>query len=396
MDLLKKIEGVKKHLAEEKIDGWLIYDFQGMNPLARDFLEISSDAHITRRYFYWIPKEGSPIKIVPFIESHILDHLPGEKKVFLEWEVLHAALKEVLQGKKVVAMEYSSKCALPYVSKVDAGTIDLVRECGVEVVSSASFLQHYSCVWDDFMLKSHELAAKVLEDAVDATWSHIAACLKENISITEYEVSQFILGQIHKAGCIMDGEPICAFNENSANPHYGPSKEGSKVLQKGDLILIDLWCKKKEERSVYADITRIAVAGKKLPEEIAKVFKIVRLAQKTATDFIQEKLDKKQIVKGFEADRACRKVIEDAGFGKYFTHRTGHNIHINAHGPGAHLDSLETLDDRPLIAKTCFSIEPGIYLPGKFGIRLEYDVYIKEDGKLVITGGIQEEAATLA
>jgi Xaa-Pro aminopeptidase len=233
-------------------------------------------------------------------------------------------------------------------------------------------------------------AAKVLDETAAKTWNWIGQELNAGRKLSEYEVQQFILNEIHKNGCIMDSEPIVGVNGNSANPHYAPSKEKSQPIKKGDFILIDLWCRQKEEDSVYADITRVAVAAEKPSARQQQVFEIVRRAQKAATDFVRDKFAKNDAVKGFEVDQISRSVIEEAGFGEFFTHRTGHNIDKETHGPGANIDSLETLDERRLIRRSCFSIEPGIYLPGEFGVRLEYDVYIHETGQIQVTGGVQE------
>jgi Xaa-Pro aminopeptidase len=390
-----RVKDVQKHLIENKIDGWLLYDFHKINDLAISFLDIPEDRLLSRRFFYWIPAKGEPIKIMHIIEPYALDHLPGESKIYLKWQELEECLKETLKGAKVVAMEYSPRGAIPYVSKVDGGIIDLVRECGVKVVSSAPFLQYYTCVWDSDQLESHLAAADVLDKTAEKAWQFIASALKNEKFITEYDVQQMMLQEIEKNGCVTSSPPFCCVNAHSADPHYAPQKENSSPIKKGDFILIDLWCKKKGPRSTFADITRVGVAASAPTERQNEIFQIVRSAQKAATEYVQNKVAAGEIVKGFEVDLVCRKVIADAGYGKYFTHRTGHNIHTQDHGPGAHIDSLETLDERPLIPRTCFSIEPGIYLPGAFGVRLEYDVYITEKRTIQITGGVQNALKVL-
>jgi Xaa-Pro dipeptidase len=385
----------QKHLCELKIDGWLLYDFHQMNDLALAFLKIPENMLASRRFFYWIPARGEPVKIVHAIESHLLDHLPGEKKIYLKWELLGKLLKETLHGGKRVAMEYSPRNAIPYLSKVDGGIIDLVRECGVEVVSSGPFLQYFTCVWDEEQFRLHLEAAHVLDETARRTWDWVREKLTHNQQITEYDVQQKILHEIHQGGCIMHGAPICGVNAHSADPHYIPTRESATVIKKGDFILIDLWCKRDVPRAVYADITRVAVAASAPTEKQNQIFHIVRAAQQAATDYVAARFAKKERVLGCEVDRACRDVIEKAGYGEFFTHRTGHNIHTDVHGPGAHIDSLETLDERPLIPRTCFSVEPGIYLPGEFGVRLEYDIYIGSDGKTQVTGGIEDKLVTL-
>jgi Xaa-Pro aminopeptidase len=390
----KKIQDVQKLLSSMQIDGWLLYDFRRSNPLIHDFLGLPKEAHLTRRFFYWIPSHGKPVRIVHQIESHVLDALPGEKKIYLKWQTLDALLKETLKGAKKIAMEYSPRGAIPYLSKVDGGTIDLVRETGVQIVSSGQILQVYSCTWDDALLKSHLYAANVLEEAVQHTWDWISDELKRGRTITEYAMGEQILEVFAKHDCVADGFPICAIGPHSADPHYTPSKESSSILKRGDWVLIDISCKKKADRAVFADITRVAVADERPTKEQQAVFDIVRSAQRTATEFIRERISQGQSVRGYEADQVCRQVIEEAGYGSYFIHRTGHNLHTEVHGPGAHLDSLETFDDRLLIPRTCFTIEPGIYLSGSFGVRLEYDVFIHDNQTLQITGGLQEQIKT--
>lgn len=395
MELQEKIRDAQGRLSEQGLSGWLLYDFHHSNDLAWEFLAIPEKRHLTRRFFYWIPAQGEPVRIVHQIESGALDHLPGAKRLYLKWQTLDALLGEVLKGAKRVAMEYSPFGAIPYVSKVDGGIIDLVRAHQVEVVSSASLLQYYTSVWDERKWASHLAAAETLDRTVAGAWRLIGEALKKNAPITEYDVQQWILSEFDRLGYVAEGEPNCSVNAHSADPHYAPQKGSSARIKKGDFILIDLWCKQKGEGAVYADITRVGVAAEEPHPKQKEIFDLVRQARDAATDFIRGRLERGEEVKGFEADLVCRQVIADAGYGDFFIHRTGHNIDMQLHGPGAHLDSLETMDERPLIRRICFSIEPGIYLPGEFGVRLEYDVYISEEGKVHITGGIQEAITCL-
>ncbi|WP_194847320.1 M24 family metallopeptidase [Candidatus Neptunochlamydia vexilliferae] len=378
------IDEIQRQLKFYQIDGWLLYDFHGSNPLALSVMEVPEPVLMTRRCFYWVPQVGAPSKIVHQIESHNLDHLPGEKKVYFSWKEMHRTLAETVQGAKSVAMEYSPNQDIPTASVIDGGLIELIRGFGPQVVSSAPFLQTFTCLWSKKQYAQHKEAARVLEEAVEGAWRGIAAGKLTD----EYQVQQFILGEFEKNGCVTEGEPICAVNANSADPHYVPTQDTCAPIQKGDFVLIDLWCKKKG--GVFADITRVGVVGEPtaLHEEI---FAIVREAQKKGTDLIIERYREGKEVKGAEVDQVVREVIEKKGYGNYFTHRTGHNIHTTNHGPGANLDGIETLDDRPLIPRTCFSIEPGIYLPGEFGVRLEYDVYIHEEGTVEVTLPPQEK-----
>ncbi len=395
MDFQERIKDVQKHLVKEKIDGWLLYDFHGINTLARDFLKIDPELLISRRFFYWIPAVGTPIKILHVIEPHVLSHLPGATEHYLKWQELEAALQNVLKSAQTVAMEYSPRNAIPCLSKVDAGTVELVRSFNIAVVSSASFLQYYTCTLDAEQLKSHKEAADFLDKVVALAWKKIADALLTSQPINEHQVRIFIAEHMDEHGFMTEGLPICAVNAHSADPHFEPLKEGSAQIKKGDFILIDLWCKKKHPRAVYADITRVAVAASSPTARQQEIFTIVREAQRSATEFVMSRYQAGKGLKGFEVDQVCRSVIEEKGYGPYFTHRTGHNIYTKDHGPGAHIDSLETLDLRELIPHTCFSIEPGIYLPQEFGIRLEYDVYLGSDGKAEVTGGIEDELLCL-
>lgn len=395
MRMDQKIEKVQHYLKENHLDGWLLYDFRRSNELACRFLEIPSTKLITRRYFYWIPDKGTPVKIVHQIEHYLFDHLPGELATFAMWKQLELQLAVVLEGKKNVAMEYSPKNALPYVSKVDGGTLDLVRSFGVDVVSSADLLQQVAPRWTSEQLSMHLKAAEILELCVESTWKHISESFIVGTTLTEYDVQQYMLQLIQSKGAVTDGGPICAVNENSANPHYEAQPQKASKIHPGDWILIDLWCKLDLPNAVYADITRVAVA---LPEPTAvqqQIFSIVKRARDRATEFVRFHVAEGKSICGWEVDEICRDVIEAQGYGSYFTHRTGHNIDINDHGDGAHIDNFETHDVRSLIPGTCFSIEPGIYLPGDFGVRLEYDVYIDNDRNIQITGGIQEEIECL-
>jgi Xaa-Pro aminopeptidase len=394
MDWDARIGEVKKYLAKEGIDGWLLYDFNGNNPLAREFLKIDPDTLTTRRFFYWIPAKGAPIKMMHVVEPHVLSHVPGDSLFFLKWQELETQMGEVLKGAKKVAMEYSPRNAIPYLSKVDAGTVDFIRSFHVEVVSSGSFLQHFTCLLDEEQYQLHREAANLLDRVIGEAWEKISEALKKGNKITEYEVQQYIYDQIHSSGFTMFSRPIVGVNAHSSDPHYEPTKEGSSEIKKGDFILIDAWCKKQHPRAIYGDICRVAVAAAKPTEKQAEIFSIVRKAQKAATDFVISRYSKGESVKGYEVDQVSRAIIEEKGYGKHFTHRTGHNIYTSDHGPGAHIDSLETQDLRELIPHTCFSIEPAIYLT-EFGIRLEYDVYLGDNGKVEINGGVQDSVSTL-
>jgi len=390
-----KIKEAQKRLKEIGAEGWLLYDFHKNNELAHLFLEIPRDQMTTRRFFYWIPVEGEPVKIVHAIESHALDAWPGQKRTFLSWQSLQKEIGDVLKGKKRIAMEYSPKNAIPYVSRVDAGTMDLVRSFGVEVVSSGNFLPYFTAVLNEKQAESHLRAAKALDRIVDDTWKWIGDHLKQGKAITEYDAQQKICGDFSKAGLITENLPIVAVNAHSADPHYIPKERDSSPIRKGDFILIDLWAKEKQEGAVFGDITRVGVAADRPSPKQEEVFRIVRNAQIAATELIKHRFAQNKRIEGWEVDDAAREVIRKAGYGQYFIHRTGHSIEVHLHGSGAHMDNLEMHDERPILPSTCFSIEPGIYLPGEFGVRLEHDIYIHKDGKVEVTGGEQKHVVCI-
>lgn len=390
-----KLKEVQSDLVKQGIQGWLLYDYRRSNSLAYTFLEIPSDKMATRRFFYWIPQQGEPVKIVPLIEPYTLDHLPGTKWTYKGWQELEQLIFSIASENKKIAMEYSPGNALPNISKVDAGTIDLMRKTGSQIVSSANLLQRYTSVWSQEQLNSHLTAARVLEDTVEKAWAFIARCLKQGVPVDEYQVQQFMLHSIQEAGCHTDDWPTCAVNAHSADPHYHPNPSDALPICPGDFVLLDLWCKQRIPHSVYADITRVGLAAPKPTEKQREIFNIVKGARDSATAMVKEYYENQRPLEGWQVDQRCRDFIQKAGYGDYFIHRTGHNIGEEVHGPGANLDNLETHDYRQLLPGTAFSVEPGIYLPEEFGVRLEYDIYLDLNGYMRITGGIQEELVLL-
>jgi Xaa-Pro dipeptidase len=395
MHFKDKLKNVQHSLMKQGMAGWLLCDFHHSNPLAYIFLEIPEDKMLTRRFFYWIPQQGDPIKIVSQIEPYPLDHLPGIKWIYKGWKELEQHLLSLGKEQAKIAMEYSPDNALPTISKVDAGTVDLIRKTGAEVVSSANLLQSYTSVWTEKQRISHLEAAKTLEDIVERTWALITDALRTLTPIDEYQVQQFMLQQMHAADCQTADPPICAVNAHSADPHYSPQLHKTVPIQSGDFILLDLWCKRNSPHSVYADITRVGVAAPHPTAKQQEIFHLVKSARNHATLLIEQSYKNGLVLEGWQVDEECRRVVEEAGYGEYFLHRTGHNIGEEVHGSGANLDNLETHDNRQLLLGTGFSIEPGIYLPEQFGIRLEYDVYLDRLGQIHITGGIQQEIICL-
>ena len=392
----ERVAAIQRALREDgSVDGWLFYDFRGSDPLGYRVLLLDASTHVTRRWYYWIPTIGSPRKLLHRIEPHILDPLPGERDEYVSWEQQRTLLEHLLRGSRRIAMQYSPLNAVPYVSRVDAGTIELIRSFGVEVVSSADLIQMFEARWTDRQLESHQYAAAALRRIVDEAFNHVREAVVRENGLTEYGLQQFILSRIREAGMMTSSAPIAAVSEHSADPHYGPAMTGSAKIQRDDLVLIDLWAKQSSAGSVYADITWTAYAGSTVPEKHRAVFDVVRQGRDAALEFVRAQIQAGQPPFGYEVDAACRKVIQGAGYGDQFVHRTGHSIGEEVHGNGANIDSLETQDTRRLMPRTCFSIEPGVYLPGEFGIRSELDVFLTERDALVFGLPLQRELSPL-
>ncbi|HLG16293.1 MAG TPA: M24 family metallopeptidase [Blastocatellia bacterium] len=395
------IDRIQDALKETGLDGWLFYSFRESDPIAANILGVGGTGHIaTRRWFYLIPQSGFPTKIVHSIERDVLDNLPGNKLIYLPWQQLHGHLRASLGALTTarqprVAMQYSPNAAIPYLSRVDAGTVELIRSFGVDLVSSADLVQQFESAWGGEQLAMHEEAARALYDIVHNAFQEIATRIKGGVPTTEYDIQQFILGRFGVRGLITRDPPIVAVNANSAMPHYGPTEAKHSAIKPGDFVLIDLWAKPDRPGGVYADITWTSFVGHSVPEEITKVFNVVRDARDAATDFVKNAFASGKSIFGWQVDDVCRAVIKDAGYGEYFIHRTGHNIHTEVHGNGANIDNLETKDERALIPRTCFSIEPGIYLEGRFGVRSEIDVYVSESEARVTGGEPQREVVAI-
>jgi Xaa-Pro dipeptidase len=382
-------------LAQIPLDGWLFYDFRRSDPIAYRILNLSTNGIATRRWFCFVPRAGAPRKLVSAVEPHALDTIAGDAIVYRSADEMRAGLARILAGARRVAMAYSPNCAIPYVSRVDAGTVELVRALGVEVVSAADLIQRFEATLTPEQLLSHHRAAVKLRAVVDETFAELARRIRAESGAYEHELQRFVMECFADGGLIAAEPPIVAVNAHSANPHYGPSLEHPTPIRRGDFILLDLWAKEPAEESIYADFTWVAFAGEQAPEEHAQIFSIVARARDAAVELIRHRVSSKQTVSGREADRAAREVIERAGFGERFLHRTGHSIGREVHGTGANLDSLETDDQRILIDNTCFSVEPGIYLAGRFGVRLELDMTIENGRAEVSADAIQREIIPL-
>jgi Xaa-Pro dipeptidase len=373
-------------LKESGVDGWLLYDFKGSNPLARRILDLDGRKPFSRRFFYLVPTEGTPIKLVHSIESGALDHLPGEKQVYLRWKELEDGVGALVKGRSKVAMEYSPRNSNPYISRVDAGTVELVRSFGTEVVPSGDLVGRFESVWDDEQWAMHQNAARVCRAAYDVAFNLIAERVKRDGSLMETDVQEAILAHFAENGLTTDGPPIVGVGPHSGDPHYETTPETDAPIKEGDFVLVDLWAKVNQPRAVYADYTRVGFVGKTVPAKYEDLFHVVVEARDAGIALVKEAFGTGRALRGQEVDDAVRAVIETAGYGPYFNHRTGHNIGQDDHGNGAHLDNLETRDDRQIIRRTCFSIEPGIYLP-EFGVRTEVDLFIDAEGNVHVTGG---------
>lgn len=386
------INGIQSDLRAAKLGGWLFYDFRGRDPIAQNILQLPPGMR-TRRWYYFVPAKGTPRKLVHKIESESLAALPGETLYYAGQDELRKNLGKLLGRAKTIAMQYSPKNAIPYVAMVDAGTIELVRSVGPKIVSSADLVQKYEACWSEAQLQSHLAAGAVIDRVVREAFELAAKNVRERKTFTEYDLQQWIRQQFAAAGISADNGPDIAVGPHASDPHYGPTQASASPIREGDLLLLDVWGKQKTPGSVYYDITWVGYLGAKVPEKMAKVFGVVREARDKAIELIQSSVAAGKALQGWQVDQAARKVIERAGYGKYFFHRTGHNIGQSVHGNGVNMDGLETRDVRHLIPKTCNSIEPGIYLP-EFGIRSEVNMYIDEK-EARVTGAVQKEVLAL-
>jgi Xaa-Pro dipeptidase len=374
---MAQLEEISSALAESGLDGWLFYDFRMSDPLAYRILGLPEKGITTRRWFCLLRASGAPIAVVSAVEAHRLDVLDTATKIVYRSErEMQTALATILKDHKRIAMNYSPNCAIPYVSRVDAGTVELVRALGIEIVTAADLIQRFEATLSAAQLAGHRRAAMGLREVIGETYAEIARRVRADIHCSEFSIQRFVLDRIAARGMHTDEAPIVAANANAANPHFGPTPERDSPIRRGDLVLLDLFAKETAPDSIYGDLTWMGFVGETVPDEYAQVFAIVARARDAAVDLVQSRLGERRPVSGEEADRAARQVIEDSGYGAEFVHRTGHSIGREVHGTGANLDSLETRDHRQLIDRTCFSVEPGIYLPGRFGIRSELDMTI--------------------
>ena len=383
------IEAVQAAIRDANLDGWLMADFRGANVLAGRVLGLA-EAHRSRRWCYFVPADGPAQKLVHRIESAALDTLPGDKTVYLRWQEYEAGLQTMLGNAKRVAMEYSPRNAIPYIARVDAGTVELVQSCGVEVVSSGDLIQLFEATWTDEQWKLHQRAAKLLDESFGMAWAAIAEHIRDRGYSTELDIQALIMKFFQEHDAVTDHPPIVGVGPHSGDPHYAPDVTSNTRIEPGSFVLIDQWAKIDQPGAVFADFTRVGYVGDDVPDEINKVFKIVIAGRDASIDKVKRAFAAEESLQGWMVDAVCRDVIDKAGYGEFFTHRTGHNIGLETHGNGCHMDSLETKEERSVMPRTCFSVEPGIYLP-EFGVRSEINVYVDENKQVHVTGNPQTE-----
>ena len=388
------IPAVQGALREEGLDGWLLYDFHGSNPIARRLAGLDNAGKMTtRRWYYLIPASGEPVKLVHAIEPYTLDHLPGGKRIYSQRETLASGLQALLHGLKRVAMEYSPNNAIPYISRVDAGTVEAVRALGTDVVSSGDLVQRFEAVWSAEALDTHRAASDALYRIKDRAFGLVREARLAGRALTEFELQRAMTGWFGDEGLESDAPPVVAAQENAGNPHYMPTADHHRTIGNGEVVLLDLWGKLPAPGAVYADITWVGFTAATVPDKYVQAFNAARDGRDAAIALVKARAAAGQDIRGFEVDRACRDVLVRAGFGDQFIHRTGHSLGTEVHGNGVHMDDFETHDERRIIPGTGFTIEPGVYTP-EFGVRTEINMFAA-DREARVTGPLQTEFVLL-
>jgi len=387
------LDQIQSALRESSLDGWLFYDHHHRDPIAARILSLDPNAHVTRRWYYFIPATGEPRKLVHRIEQARLDALPGTKTQYSSWQELHSGLANLLQNQKKIAMQYSPNNDIMYVSMVDAGTVEFLRGLGKEIVTSANLVSQFEAVLTEDQIASHSAAQRAIDLILVGAWAEVARCLRPPSGgagrFTEFDLVVWLRDAMQREGLVWENGPDVSVNANTSDQHYEPTAERAAPIREGDFLLIDIWGRQDTPTSVFYDVTWTGVIGREPTKKEQLVFSTVCRARDAAIETVEKAFAQNQPMCGFEADDAARSVIRDAGFGDFFVHRTGHNIAHEIHGSGAHLDNLETHDVRRILPYTCFSVEPGIYLP-EFGVRSEINM-ITAPGKAWVTGRIQQE-----
>ena len=384
-----RLEQIQAALRNEGLDGWLFFDHHRRDPLAYRVLQFTPGSMVTRRWFYYIPASGEPRGLVHKIEAQTLAPLPGQHILYAGWSTLVDGVKTLIGGGRRVAMQYSPNCAVPYVAMVDAGTVELVRGLRVDVVTSANLIQLFESRWSEEQLVMHLEAARKVDGVRRQAFERVGAKVRSGERVTEWEMQQFIHTRFKDEGLTTDHGPDVAVNANASNPHYEPKQDACSEIKRGDLVLMDMWAKLDRPDAVYYDITWVGFCGEEPSAQVERVFTVVRDARDLAIARVKDAVSKKKELRGFQVDDAAREHVRAEGFEEFFFHRTGHSIGTEVHGSGANMDNLETHDERRVIPWTCFSVEPGIYLP-EFGIRLEVDVFVG-DREARVTGEVQDK-----
>jgi len=387
------IPAVQAALQEEGLDGWLLYDFHGSNPIARRLAGIDTGTKTTRRWYYMIPATGEPRKLVHAIEPFNLDHVPGTKTIYSRRDTLASGLQAVVGGSKRIAMEYSPGNNIPYISRVDAGTVEAVRQLGVDVASSGDLVQRFEAVWSDEALQTHRAASERLYRIKDRAFAFVRDGRRTGRALTELDVQRAMLGWFEDEGLIADSSPVVGAQENAGDPHYGPTEKKHRAIGDREVLLLDLWGKLPQPGAVYADITWVGFTAQTVPDPYVQAFNAARNGRDAAVTLVKDAVAAGRVLRGFEVDRACRAVVDQAGFGAQFVHRTGHSLGTEVHGNGVHMDDFETHDERRLIPGTGFTIEPGVYTKA-FGVRTEINMFVG-DREATVTGPLQTELVLL-
>ena len=382
------LEAIQSALRDAGIEGWLFTDHHHRDPIAYRVLGLSESLHVTRRLFYFVPATGAPRKLVHRIEQGRLDPLPGSKAVYSTWQEMESGLARLLEGASRIAMQYSPRNAIMYVSLVDGGMIELIRELGKQIVSSADLVSHFEAVLNADQVASHYEAQRAIDAILEEGFREMGRRVRAS-GTTEFAMVQWLREAMRRENMVWDNGPNVSVNANTSDSHYDPTEQHTAPIREGDFVLIDIWGRKDRPGTVFYDITWTGVVGRAPSAREQEVFSTVVAARDAAIRRVEQAFAANQPIAGWQADDAARQVIRDAGFGEYFTHRTGHNIAAEIHGNGAHLDNFETHDERLLLPNTCFSVEPGIYLP-EFGVRSEIDMMTKP-GEARVTGRIQRE-----
>jgi Xaa-Pro dipeptidase len=383
------LAAIQAALREAGLDGWLFYDHHHRDPLAYNILGLDPGMHVTRRWFYLVPAVGEPRKLVHRIEAGRLDPLPGTRTEYSSWQELETHLQTMLAGVTRLAMQYSPRNAIMYVSMVDAGTVEMLREMGKEIISSADLVSQFEAVLTEEQIRSHFAAQEKLDRILAEGWKEMGTRARGD-GADEFAMVQWLSEAMRREGLVWEHGPNVSCAENSADSHYEPTAENSRPIRRGDFVLIDIWAKLDQPAECYYDITWTGVVGREPTEREQTIFATVRDARDAAIARVQSAFAARTPIAGWEADDAAREVIRAAGYADWFTHRTGHNIGSEIHGSGAHLDNLETHDVRLILPNTCFSVEPGIYFPGEFGVRSEVNM-MSRPGEAVVTGRVQTE-----